>query len=57
MTTLSTHVLDTALGKPAQGVPVRLTRLTPKPDPDPAPEPGPTAEPGPESGPTAEPRP
>ena len=29
MTTLSTHVLDTALGQPAQGVPVRLTRLKP----------------------------
>ncbi|MEV6415864.1 hydroxyisourate hydrolase [Kribbella sp. NPDC051718] len=29
MTTLSTHVLDTALGQPAQGVPVQLTRLTP----------------------------
>ena len=25
MSTLSTHVLDTALGQPAQGVPVRLT--------------------------------
>ncbi|GAA0930921.1 hydroxyisourate hydrolase [Kribbella koreensis] len=29
MTTLSTHVLDTALGKPAQGVPVTLSRLEP----------------------------
>jgi 5-hydroxyisourate hydrolase len=26
MTRISTHVLDTALGKPAAGVPVRLTR-------------------------------
>jgi 5-hydroxyisourate hydrolase len=34
MTTLSTHVLDTALGKPAQGVPVALTRLTPNPRPE-----------------------
>jgi 5-hydroxyisourate hydrolase len=29
MSSLSTHVLDTALGKPAQGVQVRLSRLTP----------------------------
>ncbi|WP_328325412.1 hydroxyisourate hydrolase [Kribbella sp. NBC_00382] len=29
MSTLSTHVLDTALGKPAEGVPVKLTRLKP----------------------------
>lgn len=27
MSTLSTHVLDTALGLPAQGVPVRLSSL------------------------------
>lgn len=26
MSTLSTHVLDTTLGKPAQGIPVRLER-------------------------------
>jgi 5-hydroxyisourate hydrolase len=29
MSTLSTHVLDTAFGLPAMGVPVELTRLTP----------------------------
>ncbi|WP_020387446.1 hydroxyisourate hydrolase [Kribbella catacumbae] len=28
MSTLSTHVLDTTLGHPAQGVPVRLSSLT-----------------------------
>jgi 5-hydroxyisourate hydrolase len=28
MSTLSTHVLDTALGRPAHGVPVRLSSLT-----------------------------
>jgi 5-hydroxyisourate hydrolase len=28
MSTLSTHVLDTALGHPAHGVPVRLSSLT-----------------------------
>ena len=28
MSTLSTHVLDTALGKPAEGVTVHLTRTT-----------------------------
>jgi 5-hydroxyisourate hydrolase len=31
MSTLSTHVLDTTLGKPAQGVPVSLHRL-PQPE-------------------------
>jgi 5-hydroxyisourate hydrolase len=29
MNHISTHVLDTALGKPAMGVPVRLERLEP----------------------------
>ncbi len=29
MTTITTHVLDTALGRPARGVPVRLTRIAP----------------------------
>jgi 5-hydroxyisourate hydrolase len=29
MSTLSTHVLDTALGRPAAGVPVRLERTAP----------------------------
>lgn len=29
MITLSTHVLDTALGRPAAGVPLRLERQTP----------------------------
>jgi 5-hydroxyisourate hydrolase len=33
MSSLSTHVLDTALGKPAQGVPVSLRRL-PQPTPE-----------------------
>lgn len=27
MSTVSTHVLDTALGRPARGVPVRLSRI------------------------------
>jgi 5-hydroxyisourate hydrolase len=49
MTTLSTHVLDTALGQPAQGVPVQLTRLTPNPRPElvrpPAPSSLPSADP------------
>jgi 5-hydroxyisourate hydrolase len=27
MSSVSTHVLDTALGQPAQGVPVRLSRI------------------------------
>lgn len=30
---ITTHVLDTALGRPAAGVPVRLTRIDPQ-DPD-----------------------
>jgi 5-hydroxyisourate hydrolase len=29
MSTVSTHVLDTGLGLPAQGVPVRLSRVAP----------------------------
>jgi 5-hydroxyisourate hydrolase len=28
LSTVSTHVLDTALGQPAAGVPVRLERMT-----------------------------
>ena len=28
MSSVSTHVLDTGLGQPAQGVPVRLSRIT-----------------------------
>jgi 5-hydroxyisourate hydrolase len=28
MSTVSTHVLDAGLGRPAQGVPVRLSRVT-----------------------------
>ncbi|MDX6260922.1 MAG: 5-hydroxyisourate hydrolase [Kribbellaceae bacterium] len=35
MSTLSTHVLDTTLGQPAQGVPVHLARLTPSRPGDP----------------------
>jgi len=31
MNTITTHVLDTALGRPARGVPVRLTRTSPEP--------------------------
>ena len=35
MSTLSTHVLDTSLGKPAAGIPVLLERVRdPKSDPD-----------------------
>jgi 5-hydroxyisourate hydrolase len=30
MSAITTHVLDTALGRPAAGVPVRLSRLTPQ---------------------------
>jgi 5-hydroxyisourate hydrolase len=33
MSTVTTHVLDTALGRPAAGVPVRLERLPEPPDP------------------------
>jgi 5-hydroxyisourate hydrolase len=29
MSAITTHVLDTALGEPARGVPVRLTRIVP----------------------------
>ncbi|WP_405484764.1 hydroxyisourate hydrolase [Nocardia sp. NBC_00511] len=29
MSTITTHILDSALGKPAAGVPVRLEQLTP----------------------------
>jgi 5-hydroxyisourate hydrolase len=29
MSTVSTHILDTSLGRPASGVPVQLSRLTP----------------------------
>jgi 5-hydroxyisourate hydrolase len=33
MSAVTTHVLDTALGRPAAGVPVRLERLAEPPDP------------------------
>ncbi|MGH3350151.1 MAG: hydroxyisourate hydrolase [Nocardioides sp.] len=34
MSAITTHVLDTALGRPAAGVPVRLSRIDPDPDSD-----------------------
>ena len=30
MSAITTHVLDTALGRPARGVPVRLSRIAPE---------------------------
>ena len=38
MSAVTTHVLDTALGRPAAGVPVRLERLPPPPEPPQPPE-------------------